>query len=126
VGSGIQYGDSSLRHITGRPVQGPQGDIILHNKQPNLPPVPTTKQQMARVKHTPHKSTCSKALYEQLATKAAHSGMTLGEVRHLTELPLHQLVREIALGFDTSLEFDSFVIVVLQKASEAYLADLFV
>ena len=43
----------------------------------------------------------------------------------LRKLPFARLVREVANDYHSDLRFQSFAILALQEASEAYLVDLF-
>ncbi|XP_034015778.1 histone H3.2-like [Thalassophryne amazonica] len=100
---------------------------------------------MARTKQTAQKSTGGKAQRKQLANKATWKSapatgdvkkphhyrpgtMTLRAIRRyqkstnllIRKLSFQCLVREIAQDFKTDLRFQSFVVMALQEASEAY------
>ncbi|KAH7415553.1 hypothetical protein KP509_14G051400 [Ceratopteris richardii] len=105
---------------------------------------------MARTKQTARKSTGGKAPRKQLASKAARkSSLTTGGVKNprryrpgtvalreirkyqkstellIQRLPFQQLVREIAQDLKTDLRFQSYAVLALQEAAEAYLVGLF-
>lgn len=106
---------------------------------------------MARTKQTARKSTGGKAPRKQLAAKAARKStpaaaggvkkphryrpgtVALREIRKyqkstdllIRKLPFQRLVREIAQDYKTDLRFQSFAVLALQEASEAYLVGLF-
>lgn len=110
-------------------------------------------QRMARTKQTARKSTGGKAPRHQLATKAARKSapsagpvkrphryrpgtVALREIRKyqkstellIRKLPFQRLVREIASEFSilgASLRFQSYAILALQEAAEAFLVGLF-
>ena len=105
---------------------------------------------MARTKQTARKSTGGKAPHKQLAMKAARKcapltggvkkphryrpgTVALREIRKyqkdtellIRKLPFQRLVREIALGVNKDLRFQSNALLALQEAAEAYLVTLF-
>jgi len=105
---------------------------------------------MARTKQTARKSTGGKAPRKALATKAARKSkpntggvkkphrfrpgtVALRQIRKyqkshdllIRKLPFQRLVREVAQDFKTDLRFESFALMALQEASEAYLVSLF-
>jgi histone H3 len=105
---------------------------------------------MARTKQTARKCTGGKAPRRALASKAAlrtaptngqpkkvhryrPGTVALREIRRYqknTELlirkrPFQRLVREVAASFHSDLKFQSFAILALQEACEAYLVGLF-
>lgn len=105
---------------------------------------------MARTKQTARKNMGGKAPRRALATKAARKSapttgvdkkphryrpgtVALREIRRyqkstellLRKAPFCRLVREVAWDFKTELKFQSFALLALQEASEAYLVGLF-
>ena len=106
---------------------------------------------MARTKQTARKSTGGKAPRKQLATKAARkSAPAYGgikkpyryrpgtvalsrEIRRyqrstdlfIRKAAFQRLVREVAQDFKADLRFQSYAILALQEAAEAYLVSLF-
>ncbi|CAK9816548.1 Histone H3 [Anthophora quadrimaculata] len=105
---------------------------------------------MARAKQTACKSTSGKAPRTQFSTKAARKStpatgglkkphryrpgtVAVREIHRyqksaelfIRKLPFQRFIREIAQDFMTDLRFQSSAVMALQKASEAYLIDLF-
>jgi histone H3 len=105
---------------------------------------------MARTKQTARKSTGGKAPRRALATMAARKSapatggvkkphrfrpgtVALREIRRyqkssdllLRKLPFQRLVREVAQDFKADIRLQSFALMALQEAAEAYLVSLF-